>query len=400
MSAERTPSQQTLADGQNSAAPAGLGPALAELATAPLTVLLLVFPAAILLDWFGAGGSWVFLASALAIIPLAAYLGRATENLAVTVGPAIGGLLNATLGNATELILALMALRKGPSMYPLIKASLTGSIIGNVLLVLGASILAGGLFHARQHFNRTAAAMVTTLLALAAVGLVVPALAFHLFRAQPGPLPPAETAVEALSLEIAGVLAVIYLLSLVFMLGSHRRLFDPAETEPDGGQGMMAPEWTPRAASVVLLLSTAGVAWMSELLVGSVDHAAAALGLNHVFIGVIVVAVVGNAAEHSTAILMAVKDKMDLALQIAIGSSLQIALFVVPVLVFSSLLISPALPLDLHFSLFETVAVVLTVAILALVVLDGETHWMEGVMMLGVYLILALAFYHLPESAP
>jgi Ca2+:H+ antiporter len=348
--------------------------------------------------WLHADPLWVFVASALAIVPLAGLLGRATESLAETLGPAAGGLLNATFGNATELIIGLVALSRGPALYPLVQASLTGSIIGNLLLVLGLAILLGGLRHRRQVFNRTAAGMGTTLLALASVGLLMPtvyAIALH----DPQLGADARGDVLALSQEIAVVLAVIYLLSLIFSLRTHRHLYSGPEQELLAPTGHTRPEWSRGFALLMLVLSTAGVAGMSELLVGSVEPAAEALGLKRLFIGVIVVAVVGNAAEHSTAVLMALKDKMDLAFHIAVGSGIQMALFVAPVLVFASLLFWPAQPMDLHFTLLETAAVVLSVGVLALVSHDGETHWMEGVLLLGVYVILAMAFYHMPEAA-
>ena len=282
-------------------------------------------------------------------------------------------------------------------MYGIVKASLTGSIIGNILLVLGLAILAGGLRHKRQKFNQAAASMGTTLLALAVIGLIVPSVFHYLFQPPSGN--PDETAlrVETLSEEIAVILAIIYALSLVFTLRTHSHWFagpeeDPAESKPGARMG------PPHAARLaVLLLATAAVAVMSES-AGGVGgaRAAAALGLNEVFVGVIVLAIIGNAAEHSTAVLMAMKNKMDLAVTIAIGSSLQVALFVAPMLVFASMLMGQPHPLDLHFSPFELLSLVASVAILSLVSNDGESHWLEGAMLLAVYAILALAFFHLP----
>jgi len=376
--------------------PAGLGPAMRGLATQPLYWLLLALPGAVGLECAHAGELSVFLASAGAIIPLAGLMGRATENLATTLGAGIGGLLNATFGNAAELIIATIALLKGPEMYPLVKASITGSIIGNILLVLGLSVLLGGLRYPRQQFNRTAASMGATLLTLAVIGLIVPTLYYYIFSQSPAANPQELATVEFLSEEIAAILAGIYLLSLVFSLWTHQHLFAGSEEEVERQH---APEWNRTASVVILVVATAAVAWMSELLVGSVQHAAEALGMNSVFVGVIVLATVGNAAEHSTAVLMALKNKVDLTVNIAIGSGLQIALFVAPVLVFASMLMGHSQPLDLHFTVLELVTLILAVGVLALVAQDGETHWMEGVMLLGVYLILALAFYHLPERA-
>lgn len=355
----------------------------------PLYFLLAAIPVVLALWYFKVNGVWVFLASGVAIIPLAALMGRATEALADRLGPGVGGLLNATFGNAAELIIALLALMNGKG--ELVKASITGSIIGNVLLVLGLSTLLGGLFHQRQTFNRTAASLGTTLLALACVGLIIPAISFYL---QP---PERRQAVEyAISDEIAVILAVTYLLSLMFSLWTHRHLFAGPEAQEEQ---RTEPEWSVSKAILVLLAATAGIALMSEFLVGSVEQAAHSFGVTDLFIGVIVVAIVGNAAEHSTAVLAAMKNKMDLAVTIAVGSSFQVALFVAPVLVGASYLIGPR-PLDLHFTPLEVVAVVLAIGILALVSQDGESHWMEGALLLAVYLILALAFYHAAPAAP
>jgi Ca2+:H+ antiporter len=374
------------------AQPKSLGAALPGLAKQPLYWLLVAVPLTAGLEWYHAGGLWIFFASALAIIPLAGLMGRATESLAKALNPAIGGLLNATFGNAAELIIALFALARGPEMYSLVKASVTGSIIGNVLLVMGAAIVAGGFFHRKQQFNRTAAGMGATLLALASVGLLMPAIYYHLFRARGLINAQQVQRIEFLSEEIAVVLAVIYLLSLVFTLITHRDLYGGEQPTSEERR----PEWNWGTALIVLLAATAGVAWMSEILVGTVEQAQAALGMTEVFVGVIVVAVIGNAAEHSTAVLMAVKNEMDAAVHIAVGSGIQVALFVAPVLVFASMFMGHPHPLDLHFSLLETVAVMIAVWILSLVCSDGETHWLEGVLMLGVYVIVALAFYNLP----
>jgi Ca2+:H+ antiporter len=374
---------------------------MAQFRIEPIHWLLLAVPGAIVLQIVNASALWVFVLAGLGIIPLAGLMGRATENLAETLGAGLGGFLSATFGNAAELIIALMALaRAGESreslakMYALVHASITGSIIGNILLVLGRSILAGGLFYQRQEFNRTAAGMGTTLLALASIGLLIPSLLFYLpSRRPPGPEP-----IVILSEEIAAILFVVYLLSLVFSLKTHQHLFAGPEKKLPTTASPHRPEWSRRTSLLVLLVATIGVAVMSELLLGSVEEAAAALGMNPVFIGVIVVAVIGNAAEHATAVRVAMKNKMDLAFHIAVGSSLQIALFVAPVLVFASLLMGHPQPLDLHFTPLELVAVMASILALALISFDGESHWMEGVMLLAVYLIFALAFYHLPEN--
>lgn len=360
-----------------------------------LKLLLVFVPLAALAEWLHWGPLTVFAFACIAIIPLAGLMGEATENLAAKLGAGVGGLLNATFGNAAELIIALVALHRG--LYDVVKASLTGSIIGNVLLVLGLAILAGGRNRERQTFDRAAAAVGSTLLALAAIGLVIPAL-FHWV---------AEGAVRGaritearevglergLSLEISIVLFAVYLLSLFFSLRTHKHLY--------AGQDHAAAHEAPGApvsqkrALFTLVGATAFVAWMSELLVGAVEAASHQLGLTEVFVGVIVVAVIGNAAEHSTAVLVAMKNKMDLAMNIAIGSSIQIALFVAPVLVFASYLM-PHGPMDLRFTLFEVLAIGVAVGVVNMVAQDGESNWLEGVLLLAVYLILAIAFFFLP----
>jgi Ca2+:H+ antiporter len=321
-------------------------------------------------------------------------MGQATESLAERLGSGRGAFLNATFGNAAELIIAVVALQRG--LHEVVKASITGSIIGNILLVFGMSVLAGGLRHKTQRFNRVAAGLGSTLLALSAVGLLVPAL-FHWIGEsylRTGKLTAAqETALErGLSLEIAAVLFVVYALSLVFSLKTHQNVLQlgAAESVP----AHAAPAWTARTAIVILLAATAATALASELMVGAVESAAHSWRLTEVFVGVIVVAIIGNAAEHSTAILAAYRNKMDLALNIAVGSSIQVALFVAPILVFLSYLLGA--PLDLHFSAFEVLAVTVSVLVVNLVAQDGESHWMEGVLLLAVYLIVGIAFYFLP----
>jgi Ca2+:H+ antiporter len=386
-------------------------PALRGLGREPFTWLLLTVPLAVVLEQLHVPGVWIFLVACVAIIPLAGLMGRATENLAETMGPGIGGFLNATFGNAAELIIAVIALWSAVGAAPeiqkerldLVKASITGSIIGNILLVLGVAIVAGGFFHKKQTFNRTAAGMGSTLLALAAFGLLVPSLYYLILPLMHGRTFGAELlaeelhTVEFLSEQIAGILAVIYLLSLLFSLRTHQHLFAGPEAElPTTGEFHL-PEWNRRTSLIILGLATVGVAFMSELMIGSVTEAAESLGMTQVFVGVVVVAVVGNAAEHSTAVLVAMKNKMDLAFNIAVGSTIQIALFVAPFLVFASMFMGLDHPLDLHFTIMEIVAVIFAVFILCTIAQDGETHWMEGVMLLGLYIMMALAFYHLPD---
>jgi Ca2+:H+ antiporter len=350
-----------------------------------LNWLLIFVPVTIGLEFLQPGAhTLIFLSACLAVIPLAGWLGHATEELARYTGEGAGGLLNATFGNAAELIIAIMALRKG--LYSVVKASLTGSIIGNILLVLGGAILAGGLKHKSQRFNVTGARAQATLLTLAAIALVMPAA----FRALAGQQ--AVLTKDGLSFGIACVLLVAYGLHLIFSLGTHKQLFagDSEDEEPAGG-------WSLKRALVTLAGSTILIAWVSEILVGSVQEAAAAFGMTNVFIGVIVVAVVGNAAEHSSAVMLALKNRMELSMGIAIGSSLQIALFVAPLLVMVSHFIGPR-PMDLMFTPAEVLAIFLAVLITGQISSDGESNWIEGVQLLAVYVIMAIVFYFLPES--
>jgi Ca2+:H+ antiporter len=296
--------------------------------------------------------------------------------------------LNATFGNAAELIIGLIALKSGH--YNVVKASITGSIIGNILLVFGVSAVAGGLRFPTQRFNPTAASMGSTMLALSAIALIIPAI-FH--QIVHGTAPIAE---HELSTEIAVVLLITYSLSLIFTLKTHKHLYMGGAAEVESEESTSDGEaWSRSKSIVVLLICTILIALMSEFLVGAIDSAAKSIGMSEIFVGVILVAIVGNAAEHSTAVLMALKNKMDLTLNIAIGSSIQVALFVAPALVLLSYLLGPK-PMDLLFSNLEVVAIALSVAITALIANDGESNWMEGVQLLAVYLILGIAFFVLP----
>jgi Ca2+:H+ antiporter len=332
--------------------------------------------------------------SALAIIPIAGWMGHATEQLAHRMGEGIGGLLNASFGNAAELIIALIALRAG--QIEVVKASITGSIIGNLLLVLGASIFAGGLRFKRQTFNKTAARASCTALMLAAFALVIPTV-FHFAAARSGGWTP--LAEQRLSLAIAVVLLATYIAMLVFSLVTHKQLFVGGEadigTKADASDDHEDP-WPIGKAVVVLLVATLAVAWVSEFLVGAVEAARHSLGVTEVFVGVIIVAIVGNAAEHSTAITMALKNKMDLALGIAVGSSLQIALFVAPILVFASYLFPHQLSLE--FTIPEVAAVVIAAFVTDQIAGDGESNWLEGLQLLALYVIIGLLFYFLPAA--
>ncbi len=351
-----------------------------------LNLLLIFVPMAVVLELMHANPIAIFAASALAIIPLAGWMGRATEHLAEKMGEGLGGLLNATFGNAAELIIALMALRKG--LYDVVKASITGSIIGNILLVLGLSLLLGGLKFPKQLFNRTAAMIGSTMLALSAIALLMPAVFHIIVQGKP------NVREQDLSLEIAIVLIITYVLSLIFTLRTHSHLYSGGVHEKGAEEAIGTHGWSQTRSIVTLLVATALVAVMSEFLVGAVAATSEQLGLTEVFVGVVVVAIIGNAAEHSTAVLVALKNKMDLALNIAIGSSMQIALFVAPVLVFASYLFER--PMDLLFTPLEVISIGVSVLVVALIAQDGESNWLEGVLLLSVYAILGLTFFWLP----
>jgi Ca2+:H+ antiporter len=348
--------------------------------------LLLFVPLAIGLEyWAPQQHLAIFLVSGLGILPLAAWMGRATEHLAERMGEGVGGLLNATFGNAAELIIAVAALRSG--LYDVVKASIAGSIVGNILLVLGAAMMAGGLVHREQSYNPQGARVQATMLTLAAITLILPAAYRAALGEQAGP------GLVPLSVSISIVLLVVYALFLAFSLGTHSALFKGTKVDEQGH-----PEpWSVRRAALVLALSTVGIAWMSELLVGSIQPAAKALGLGSAFVGVFVVAILGNAAEHATAISVAMKNRMDLALSIAIGSSVQVALFVAPVLVLLSLVLGPR-PMDLAFPAGLVLIVLLSVLITGQVAGDGRSDWLKGIQLLAVYAVLGLTFFFFPAA--
>jgi Ca2+:H+ antiporter len=346
-----------------------------------LNILLVFAPVAIIGSFLGWSPTLLFFASALAVIPGAGILGQATEEIAVRTGPRLGGLINATLGNAAELMITLFAIQAG--LLDLVKASITGSILGNVLLVLGFSILFGGIKNGIQHFDRRHAGLNATQLMMAILALVIPSLFFFASKEVAGP-------VEWLSLGTALTMLLIYGLGLFFSLrvlqvgepGIEREI----QFEHQGG-------WSVRRSLITLLLATGLIAWLSEILVGTVEHTVATLGVSEFFIGIIIVPLVGNVAEHAVAVQTALKNKMELSLAVSLGSSLQIALFVAPLLVFISLALGD--PLTLVFNQFEIIALFGAALIGGMVANDGESNWMEGAQLLAVYLILAMAFLFL-----
>ena len=354
-------------------------------------ILVPLIPAAVALELTHASAGIIFAAAALGIIPTAALMGRATEELAARSGPGIGGLLNVTFGNAPELIIALFALSQG--LHEVVKASIVGSILGNILLVMGAAMFAGGLRRDKQTFSSTAAGVQTSMLLLAAAALLMPAI-FEMIEGKGLPGPGAEivdygSTVEHLSLAVAIVLIATYVAGLLFSLKTHRAIFNPHyEHHEDDTWG-----WSVKTSMIALGVAGLMVGLMSEILVGSIGEASEAVGLSEFFIGVIVVAIVGNAAEHWVAVLVAIKDKMDLSVNIAIGSSAQIALFVAPVLVIASFFLGPH-PMALVFNGFELGAILLAILIANYVAHDGESNWFEGIQLLALYVVLGIAFFY------
>ncbi len=365
----------------------------------PIQLLLIVIPFAILSRASGQSDVLTFLLSAIAIIPLASLIGDATEALSFHTGPRIGGLLNATLGNAAELIITIVAIREG--LLDLVKASITGSILGNILLVMGAAFLLGGFKNGIQVFNHRNMGRYSILLILAVIALVIPSV----LSSSIGPT--TSVKVETLSLGVAVIMILLYAAGLIFGFQADDGPLSPAgiagasdkkkekvgpksaEPEPSGQQA-----WTVRTALIVLGISTVGVAYMSELLVATVEPVVASMGVSEFFLGVILIPIIGNVAEHLVAVKAALKNEMDLSVEIAIASSLQVALFVAPLLVFISLLLGN--PLQLIFNEFELLALIVGVIIAAFVAQDGESNWLEGAELLAVYVILALAFFLLP----
>ncbi len=365
-----------------------------------LDYLLVIVPVAIVGHYLHWSETAQFALAAIGIVPLARLIGQGTEHLAARTGPKLGGLLNASLGNAAELIITIVAIRAG--LLELVKASITGSILGNLLLVLGASIFFGGLKHGRQKFHRPQASVHATMLILAVIALVVPSIFSATIAAGSnnqthtslsflqGIIEGINPDVEALSLGVAAVMILIYVLGIVYSFRSAEEspLVRPAADIPVTGG------WSPRKSLLVLLAATVGVAWLSEILVGATESVLDSLGWTQFFLGVILIPIVGNVAEHLVGVKVAMQNQMDLSIEISIGSSLQIALFVAPVLVFVSLLLGN--PLTLVFNQFELIALVSACLIAALVAMDGESNWLEGAQLLAVSIILALAFFFFP----
>ena len=357
--------------------------------------------------WLGHDKSWepaaTFTLAGLGVIPLAKLMGDSTEQLSERVGPTWGGLLNATFGNAAELIIGFMALSKG--LNDIVRASLTGSILGNLLLVSGAAMVAGGWNREKQTFSRAAAEVNAGMLVMAVAAMLLPAI-FHIsYHYSGGAFHYNE---QAISFGTSVILLIVYALGLLFTLRTHSHLFScrPPQHEEDtrvGASGLHAQNWSIRRSVTILLIASVAIGFLSELLVGSAESMAHTFGWNDIFVGIILLAIIGNAAEHSTAIMLARRNDMDTAMTITYQSSLQIALFAVPVLVLASGVmahfhVGRTQTLDLVFSPMEVVAVILSVAIVVVLNMDGATNWFEGALLLALYLILGVAFFYIPEG--
>lgn len=342
-----------------------------------LKYLFVFIPVSIFLDLMHLNPLWIFITASLAIIPLAGLMGEATEEIAAYSGPKVGGLLNATFGNATELIIAFFALKAG--LFDVVKASIAGAVIGNILLVLGASMLVGGLKYKIQTFNQKAVGVSSSMLLFAVIGLSIPAVFTH--TVSPELL---NTQYEGLSIAVAVIMFTIYILSIFFSFFTHKDVFGTEHEE------IVETKWSFKKAVSVLILATVMIALESEFLVGSIEAVTSTFGLSQLFVGIIVIAIIGNAAEHSTAILMAARNKMDISIEIAIGSSLQIILFVAPLLIFLSLFFTP---MSIVFNEFELVAMFLSAIIANQIASDGESNWLEGIQLIAVYLIIAIGFF-------
>lgn len=343
-----------------------------------LKFMLLFVPISFIGKFLNFSPTIMFILAALSIIPLAGIMGEGTEEISSYTGPKIGGFLNATFGNATELIISFFALKSG--LFEVVKSSIAGSIIGNILLVLGASMFIGGLKHKTQNFNINVVETTSSMLLFSLIGLCVPAFFTHTIN--PNLL---NTRYEGLSLVVAIVMFILYILSLIFSFFTHKDLY-ATTTEEDGHES----KWSLKKSIAILIIATVIIAIESEFLVGGIEDITSKLGLSEFFVGIILIPIIGNAAEHSTAITMALKNKMDVAIEIALGSSLQIILFVAPVLIFLSLLFTP---MSIIFNPFELVSLIASVIIANKVANDGQSNWLEGAQLMAVYFIIAAGFF-------
>lgn len=375
-------------------------PSFIKLSKSAAVYFLLVFaPIAVALEFAHANHIVLFVIAVIALIPLAKLIGDSTEHLATHYGPTVGSLLNVTFGNAAEIIIAIVAISAG--LLDLVKASITGAIIGNILLIFGLSVVVGGFRFKEQKFSRENIGFQSSMLFLAIIGLAVPTIMAYTV------LPPSEHPgeIQLLSDSLAIILIIVYILGIIFTFFTHKHLFvqpeEPATAAGNGAQPAAAHDddhhghWSKKKSFILLAASMAGVIVVSEILVGSVEATGEELGFGELFVGAIIVGIVGNAAEHSSAILLARKGKMELSIGIAAGSGTQIALFVVPILVFAGIALGQ--PFSLVFTLFELAVIFLAAIILNLIVHDGRSNWFEGVMLTAVYVIIAIGFFFVGE---
>lgn len=369
-----------------------------KLSRASAIYFLLVFvPIAFALEFAHADHLVLFAVAAIALIPLAKLIGDSTEHLSTHYGATIGSLLNVTFGNAAEIIIAIVAISAG--LLDLVKASITGAILGNILLIFGLSLVAGGFKYKEQRFNRENVGFQSSMLFIAVIGLAVPTIIATTALTGPGN----QENMQLLSDSLAFILLAVYILGIVFTFFTHKHLFVQKEAleEATSGETKLSADsqvdhighchWSKKKSFILLAASMAGVILVSEILVGSVEQTGEELGFGELFVGAIIVGIVGNAAEHSSAILLARKGKIELSIGIAAGSGTQIALFVVPILVFAG--IAMGQPFTLVFTLFELAMILLGAIILNLIVHDGKTNWFEGVMLTAVYVIMAIGFF-------
>jgi calcium/proton exchanger (cax) len=342
-----------------------------------LKYLLVFIPVSLLAEFLHFSQPLIFIFSALAIIPLAGVMGESTEAISHYAGNRIGGFLNATFGNATELIIAFFAMKAG--LFDVVKASIAGSVIGNILLVLGLSMFIGGIKYKTQYFSQKVINVTASMLTFAVIGLTIPAVFTNTVASEL-----LTTRYEGLSVVVAVIMFIIYILSLVFSFFTHKDLYAVEASEEE------TPEWSLKKSIIILVIATVFIGIESEIFVGTVEPMTKVMGLSEFFVGIIILPIIGNAAEHSTAVIMALKNKMNVAIEIALGSSLQIILFVTPVLIFLSLMFSP---MSIVFNAFELVALIFSVIIANRVASDGESNWLEGVQLIAAYIILAASFF-------
>ena len=359
-----------------------------KLSKSSIVFFLLAFaPAALILDFMDVNHILLFVVAAVALVPLAKLIGDSTEHLSFHYGPTAGSLLNVTFGNATEIIIAILAINSG--LFGLVKASIIGSVLGNILLIFGLSIVVGGARFKEQSFSKENVGFQSSMLFLAIIGLAVPTILASVLNSSEG-----AAKIQLVSDALAFILLGVYILGIVFTFVTHKHLFvHVAEDKQGGSEGPKDVPWSKKRSILLLLASMAGVVAVSEILVGSVEETGRELGFGQLFVGAIVVGIVGNAAEHSSAIMLARKGKIDLSIGIAAGSGTQVALFVVPILVIAGILLGQHFTLE--FTLFELVTLFLAAIILNLIVHDGRSNWFEGAMLVAVYMIIAIGFFFL-----